>query len=146
MPVLLAQDALLSPLEQRRQCIAHTPALPPSGEGWGCRFAVVTSSTSSFLPLKHLGSSVPGQVTAFTTSLWLSRLITSDRSIPTSLSAHSRTDTASLPPAEPQVAPLAGECLRCLVPGTVGTAPFGSALADTAGTAQALRTCQPILQ
>lgn len=131
MTMLLAQDTLLSPLVQRSQRFAHTPALLLSREGWGCRTAVRILYTSSFLPLKHLGSSVPGQVTASTNSLWLSELITSDRSITISLSAHSRTDTASLPPEAPQVAPLAGECLRYLVPGAVGTAPFRNALADT---------------
>lgn len=131
MTMLLAQDALVSPLVQRSQHFAHTPALLLSREGWGCRIAVRSSYTSSFLPLKHLGSSVPGQATASTNSLWLSELITSDRSITISLGAHSRTDTASLPPAAPRVAPLAGECLRHLVPGAVGTAPFRNALADT---------------
>lgn len=76
MPVLLAQDTLLSPLVPRSQWTAHTPALLASREGQECRIAVKTLSTSSFLPLKHLGSSVPGQVTAFTNSLWLCGLIT----------------------------------------------------------------------
>lgn len=64
MTILLAQDILLSPLVQRIQGIAHTPALLPSRERWGCRIAVRILYTSSFLPLKHLGNSVPGQVTA----------------------------------------------------------------------------------
>lgn len=145
MTVLLAQDSLMSPPVPRSQLHTLQPCCPLGMQDC-CEH------------LEHkffFASETLGQLSASTShclhqqplTLWVHY---SDRSIPISLSAHSRTDTAPRGDTAPPGAALAGEYLRHLVPGAVGTALFRSAPADPAGTAQAPRTwnwtCQPILQ
>lgn len=106
---------------------------------------------SDFQHKFFIASKTLGQLSARTNNCFYHQLLTFHVNYQwqkhPSISECSQQDWHSLcAPCRTPVAPLAGECLRCLVPGTVGTALFKNALADTAGTAQALRTCQTILK